>query len=183
MVLVSSITECNEYFYSTVAHSIICQSILDSLCAGYYSYLYAKCFASTIWRDVCFEDPLSPAVGSHMRTRFLQHGGAKDPCDLLKDLAGDGIIRYSGGGIIPDVRSLCKEMCLWYEGLACLLGISGAFAFRVTLEDRFVVACTSSHTTKEMGFPCQMLDFQIIALIKSRCSQMGILVTKFSWNP
>ncbi|MQM08368.1 hypothetical protein Taro_041222 [Colocasia esculenta] len=80
--------------------------------AGYYSYLYAKCFASTIWREVCFEDPLSPTTGCHLRAKFLQHGGAKDPSDLLKDLAGDGIIRYCRGGIIPDTSSLCKEMNL-----------------------------------------------------------------------
>uniref|UniRef100_A0A1D1YPQ1 Mitochondrial intermediate peptidase n=1 Tax=Anthurium amnicola TaxID=1678845 RepID=A0A1D1YPQ1_9ARAE len=80
--------------------------------AGYYSYLYAKCFASTIWQEVCSDDPLSPTTGSFIRTKFLQHGGAKDPSDLLKDLAGDGIIRYCGGGIIPDASCLCKEMNL-----------------------------------------------------------------------
>ncbi|XP_052197196.1 mitochondrial intermediate peptidase, mitochondrial isoform X2 [Diospyros lotus] len=80
--------------------------------AGYYSYLYAKCFAATIWEKLCRDDPLSLATGSALRARFLQHGGAKDPANLLNDLVGDGIIRYRDGGIIPETRSLCKEMGL-----------------------------------------------------------------------
>ncbi|KAI3869797.1 hypothetical protein MKW98_030978 [Papaver atlanticum] len=79
--------------------------------AGYYSYLYAKCFAATIWEEVCMEDPLSLTTGSSIRTKFLQHGGAEDPSVLLKNLAGDQILRYhSKGGILPDLTSLCKEM-------------------------------------------------------------------------
>ncbi|KAI3918677.1 hypothetical protein MKX01_041997 [Papaver californicum] len=79
--------------------------------AGYYSYLYAKCFAATIWEEVCMEDPLSLTTGSSIRTKFLQHGGAEDPSVLLKNLAGDQILRYhSKGGILPDLNGLCKEM-------------------------------------------------------------------------
>ncbi|KAI3835451.1 hypothetical protein MKX03_034541 [Papaver bracteatum] len=79
--------------------------------AGYYSYLYAKCFAATIWEEVCMEDPLSLTTGSSIRTKFLQHGGAEDPSVLLKNLAGDQILRYHNkGGILPDLTSLCKEM-------------------------------------------------------------------------
>ncbi|KAK8587191.1 hypothetical protein V6N13_086193 [Hibiscus sabdariffa] len=71
--------------------------------AGYYSYLYAKCFAATIWKKLCQEDPLSPTTGTLLRTKLLQHGGAKEPADLLTDLVGDGIVRYRNGGIVPDV--------------------------------------------------------------------------------
>ncbi|CAA7393041.1 unnamed protein product [Spirodela intermedia] len=80
--------------------------------AGYYSYLYAKCFASSIWKEVCCEDPLSPAAGSVIRAKFLKHGGARDPSELLKDLAGEGVMRRCAGGIIPDVSDLCEEMNL-----------------------------------------------------------------------
>lgn len=80
--------------------------------AGYYSYLYAKCFAATIWQKICQDDPLSLATGSALRTKFLQHGGAKDPAYLLNDLLGDGILRYRDGGIVPDTTSLCHEMDL-----------------------------------------------------------------------
>lgn len=85
------------------------------LCAGYYSYLYAKCFAATIWKKVCKEDPLSPIAGNALRTKFLQHGGARDPAVILNDLVPDGIYRSYNGGIIPDISSLCEEMELMEE--------------------------------------------------------------------
>lgn len=77
---------------------------------GYYSYLYARCFAATIWQESFVENPLSFTTGSALRSKFLQHGGAKDPADLLKDFVGDGVLRYCGGGIVPNTSSLCKEM-------------------------------------------------------------------------
>ncbi|XP_065004479.1 mitochondrial intermediate peptidase, mitochondrial-like isoform X1 [Musa acuminata AAA Group] len=79
--------------------------------AGYYSYLYARCFAATIWWDTCHEDPLSPDTGTALREKFLKHGGAKDPVNLLKDFIGDGILSCNGGSI-PDASSLCREMDL-----------------------------------------------------------------------
>ncbi|CAN4085235.1 unnamed protein product [Withania somnifera] len=87
-------------------------SHLTNYGAGYYSYLYAKCFATSIWQRICQEDPLSLDTGSALRTKFLQHGGAKDPADILNDLVGSGIIRSCNGGIIPDITSLCEEMGL-----------------------------------------------------------------------
>ncbi|GMH08798.1 hypothetical protein Nepgr_010638 [Nepenthes gracilis] len=80
--------------------------------AGYYSYLYAKCFAATIWKKLCEEDPLSPATGAALRTKFLQHGGAMEPVDLLNNLVGKGIVRHCNGGVIPDITALCEEMKL-----------------------------------------------------------------------
>ncbi|XP_070053241.1 mitochondrial intermediate peptidase, mitochondrial isoform X2 [Nicotiana tomentosiformis] len=85
-------------------------SHLTNYGAGYYSYLYAKCFATTIWQRICQEDPLSLDTGLALRTKFLQHGGAKDPADILNDLVGSGIVRNCSGGIIPDITSLCEEM-------------------------------------------------------------------------
>ncbi|KAK9120648.1 hypothetical protein Syun_018265 [Stephania yunnanensis] len=78
--------------------------------AGYYSYLYAKCFAATIWQKVCEQDPLSLETGATLRSKLLRHGGAKDPSSLLKDLAGDSILRYHNGGVMPDLTCLCEEM-------------------------------------------------------------------------
>ncbi|TVU08606.1 hypothetical protein EJB05_42015 [Eragrostis curvula] len=80
--------------------------------AGYYTYLYARCFASTIWQQICQEDPLSRSTGSAIRDKLLRYGGSKDPSTLLKDFAGDAIIRNSGTGIIPDISSLCREIGL-----------------------------------------------------------------------
>ncbi|KAL3524177.1 hypothetical protein ACH5RR_017011 [Cinchona calisaya] len=83
---------------------------LASYGAGYYSYLYAKCFAATIWQKICQEDPLSLATGSAIRFKFLQHGGAKDAGDILNDLVGKGILNSRYGSIIPDITSLSHEM-------------------------------------------------------------------------
>lgn len=80
--------------------------------AGYYTYLYAKCFAATIWQKICKDDPLSQATGSAIRMGLLQHGGAKEPADLLNDLVGDGILTKLDGGIVPDASSLCGELGL-----------------------------------------------------------------------
>lgn len=44
--------------------------------------------------------------------RLLQHGGAKDPADLLNNLVGDGILTKIDGDIVPDVSSLCGELGL-----------------------------------------------------------------------
>lgn len=83
------------------------------LIAGYYSYLYARCFVATIWQEACNDDPLSQNTGNLLRTSFLCHGGAKDPAALLKGCIGEGdIIRNYDGGVIPDTRSLCREIGL-----------------------------------------------------------------------
>ena len=60
---------------------------------------------------------MSLETGTVIRTKLLQHGGAKDPAQLLNDLACDGITRSyqnqgHGGGIFPDITSLCNELNL-----------------------------------------------------------------------
>ncbi|KAJ6294520.1 hypothetical protein OIU76_022571 [Salix suchowensis] len=77
--------------------------------AGYYSYLYAKCFAATIWKKLCQEDPLSLTAGTALRTKLLQHGGSKEPAELLNDLVGEGILKHCDGGIIPDITCFLEE--------------------------------------------------------------------------
>lgn len=49
---------------------------------------------------------------------LLQHGGAKDPSDLLNDLVGDGILTKLDGGIVPDVSSLYGELGLLNRDLS-----------------------------------------------------------------
>ncbi|KAF6165681.1 hypothetical protein GIB67_012578 [Kingdonia uniflora] len=79
----------------------------------YYSYIYAKCLAATIWADVCAKDPLSLATGTTLRAKMLQHEGAKEASTLLKDLVGsDGIQKYHGKVLVPNLTSLCQEMGL-----------------------------------------------------------------------
>lgn len=79
------------------------------ICAGYYSYLYAKCFAATIWKKLCQEDPLSLTAGTALRTKVLQHGGSKEPAELLNDLVGEGILKHCDGGIVPDITCFLEE--------------------------------------------------------------------------
>lgn len=101
------------YTYIYILH-FFCRCFLTLVCifAGYYSYLYAKCFASTIWQSICEEDPLSLSTGRLLRDKFFKHGGAKDPAELLKDLAGKEIISVHGEGIIPVTTCLLNELRL-----------------------------------------------------------------------
>ncbi|XP_050225251.1 mitochondrial intermediate peptidase, mitochondrial isoform X2 [Mercurialis annua] len=80
--------------------------------AGYYTYLYARCFSATIWKKLLHEDPLSLATGTAIRTKLLQHGGAKEPAEMMNDLVGEGIIRYCNGGIVPNMTSFLDELGL-----------------------------------------------------------------------
>eukprot|EP01018_Ginkgo_biloba_P008211 Gb_25644 [translate_table: standard] len=80
--------------------------------AGYYSYLYARCFAASIWRKVCLEDPLSLDTGSVLRNDFLKHGGAKDPSILLRDCLGERVLKTCGGGVKPNTDDLLEELNL-----------------------------------------------------------------------
>ena len=50
--------------------------------------------------------------GSWPKKNFLQHGGAREPADILNGLVGDGVLRYCNGGIVPDITSLRDEMKL-----------------------------------------------------------------------
>uniref|UniRef100_A0A6N2NGG8 Peptidase M3A/M3B catalytic domain-containing protein n=1 Tax=Salix viminalis TaxID=40686 RepID=A0A6N2NGG8_SALVM len=90
----------------------MCLNFLATMCMDihcYYSYLYAKCFAATIWKKLCQEDPLSLTAGTALRTKLLQHGGSKEPAELLNDLVGEGILKHCDGGIIPDITCFLEE--------------------------------------------------------------------------
>ncbi|KAL7107300.1 hypothetical protein ACP275_06G045800 [Erythranthe tilingii] len=100
-----------KYVEGTHWHSRF--SHLVSYGAGYYSYLYAKCFAATIWQKKCKEDPLSVEAGSALRSKFLQYGGAKDAPAILDDLVGNSVTRNRNGGIVPDITCLGQEMKLF----------------------------------------------------------------------
>jgi intermediate peptidase len=58
--------------------------------AGYYGYLYDQVFAADLWQT-CFvrgqgENPLNFAAGEQLRSKLLQHGGAKDPHVMLHSM-------------------------------------------------------------------------------------------------
>lgn len=104
--------QCTNWKHVEGTHWYTRFSHLINYGAGYYSYLYARCFAATIWENVCRDDPLSLSTGTAIRSKLLRHGGAKDPADLLRSFVGDGILRSHNGGIVPDTSSLCREMGL-----------------------------------------------------------------------
>ncbi|KAH9319269.1 hypothetical protein KI387_021038, partial [Taxus chinensis] len=81
--------------------------------AGYYSYLYAKCFAASLWQKVCREDPLSLETGSILRNDFIKYGGAKDPSILLRDCLGERVLKSCpSGGVMPNKDDLLQELNL-----------------------------------------------------------------------
>lgn len=81
--------------------------------AGYYSYLYARCFAASLWRKICFEDPLSLDTGSILRNGLLKYGGAKHPSILLTDCLGEKALQTcSAGGVRPNTEDLFEELNL-----------------------------------------------------------------------
>ncbi|KAJ7567508.1 hypothetical protein O6H91_02G150900 [Diphasiastrum complanatum] len=85
-------------------------SHLVSYGAGYYSYLYARCFAASIWQKICAKDPLSLQTGDMLRKGFLQHGGAKDPSIMLRDSLGkEALITSVSGGQTPCIDQLLAE--------------------------------------------------------------------------
>ncbi|CAM6092610.1 unnamed protein product [Calypogeia fissa] len=86
---------------------------LISYGAGYYSYLYARCIASSIWHQHCTQDPLSKETGEKLRRGLLQFGGAKDPAKMLRELLGnDALIASPGGGVSPAPNHLLEEIGL-----------------------------------------------------------------------
>ncbi|EFJ18321.1 hypothetical protein SELMODRAFT_420134 [Selaginella moellendorffii] len=79
--------------------------------AGYYSYLYARCIAASIWQKVCAANPLSLETGQTLRRGILQHGGAKEPADILRDCLGqDSLITAPSGGVRPCVKQLLSDL-------------------------------------------------------------------------
>ncbi|XP_057813855.2 mitochondrial intermediate peptidase, mitochondrial [Cryptomeria japonica] len=81
--------------------------------AGYYSYLYAKCFAASLWQKVFLEDPLSLETGSVLRNDIIKYGGAKDPSILLRDCLGERVLKSCpSGGIMPNKDDLLQELNL-----------------------------------------------------------------------
>jgi intermediate peptidase len=68
---------------------------LVSYGAGYYGYLYAQMVARDIW-NTCFlptsstatKNPASRQAGTWIWNGLLQHGGARDPQQLLRDVLG-----------------------------------------------------------------------------------------------
>lgn len=85
---------------------------LVSYGAGYYSYLYARCFAASIWQKHCIEDPLNLATGDSLRRGFLMHGGARDPSKMMRKLLGEDSLICTAAGVRPCTEQLLADIGL-----------------------------------------------------------------------
>jgi len=56
--------------------------------ASYYCYLYCRLFASVLWARHFRAAPLAAQAGASIRSGLFQHGGAKDPEEILRSMAG-----------------------------------------------------------------------------------------------
>ena len=55
--------------------------------AGYYTYLWARSLSSRVWRRCFADDPLGGA-GERWCSTVLQHGGSREPRELLGEMLG-----------------------------------------------------------------------------------------------
>ncbi|KAI6647916.1 Mitochondrial intermediate peptidase-like [Oopsacas minuta] len=63
-------------------------SHLTNYGSKYYSYTWAKAFASLFWSKKFAKNPLCPIIGAEYREKFLSHGFGKDPWEMVKDFLG-----------------------------------------------------------------------------------------------
>ncbi|KAL3944916.1 MAG: hypothetical protein SGBAC_001007 [Bacillariaceae sp.] len=70
-----------SHWYTNVGH-------LVTYGAGYYGYLYAQVFASTIWNTHFQGQSLKRSSGDLIWKKVLIHGGSKEPSMMLEDLVG-----------------------------------------------------------------------------------------------
>ena len=56
--------------------------------AGYYTYLWARSVSSRVWRRCFADDPLGGGAGERWCSTVLQHGGAREPRELLGEMLG-----------------------------------------------------------------------------------------------
>lgn len=50
----------------------------------YYSYVYARCVAATVWGRFFEGDALARGAGESLRDGLLRHGGAVEPVEMLR---------------------------------------------------------------------------------------------------
>ena len=63
-------------------------SHLSSYGSRYYSYTWAKAFASLFWKRKFLKDPLSPLIGEQYKDLFLSRGYGMDPWDMVHEFLG-----------------------------------------------------------------------------------------------
>ncbi|KAG9127991.1 Mitochondrial intermediate peptidase [Ceratobasidium sp. 392] len=64
--------------------------------ASYYSYLFDRAIASRVWKELFARDPLNREMGERYKREVLQHGGGKDPWQMLAALFDDPELAEGG---------------------------------------------------------------------------------------
>ena len=81
-------------------------SHLSNYGSKYYSYVWAKAFASLFWRKKFAANPLCPLAGAEYRDKFLSHGFGKDPWAMVEDFLGfKPSVNDLVNSILHDVRN------------------------------------------------------------------------------
>jgi len=82
----------NKYTFYSYPKGSVAHGRFDHLIgygASYYSYLYSKLYASTIWVNCFQSDPLSKESGMKYRRELLERGGSREPDEIMMNLVGD----------------------------------------------------------------------------------------------
>ena len=60
----------------------------------YYSYVYARCVAATVWGRFFEGDALARGAGESLRDGLLRHGGAVEPVEMLRCVGRSRDVAY-----------------------------------------------------------------------------------------
>ena len=76
----------------------------------YYSYVYARLVAASVWETHFAGGALEPGAGRRLTEGVLRRGGAVAPEVLVRDLLGRDALLDVAGGIAPDNRAALREL-------------------------------------------------------------------------
>jgi intermediate peptidase len=76
----------------------------------YYSYVYARLIAASIWEKHFANGALEPGAGRRLTECLFKFGGAVAPETLVRDLLGPTSLVDVGGGIAPDNAAALREL-------------------------------------------------------------------------
>jgi len=76
----------------------------------YYSYVYARLIAASIWEKHFANGALEPGAGRRLTECLFKFGGAVAPETLVRDLLGPTSLVDVAGGIAPDNAAALREL-------------------------------------------------------------------------
>ena len=76
----------------------------------YYSYVYARLIAASIWETHFAGGALEPGAGRRLTEGVFKFGGGVAPEALVRDLLGPNSLKDVAGGIAPDNAAALREL-------------------------------------------------------------------------